>query len=151
MQKTKWEFDILKGQRQGIFHVPCSDGTYPWLQLRSDQGDYEQGVDSWRTLFWIDVQSKLEQPWHHRVLNGWFWERATVVILGHLIDVPATSPILSANCKTVEYKALDNQDIPKLIPCSAVWITYRKKWSKHKFMKRALCFQTTVWSQNKGK
>jgi len=46
MQKTKWEFDILKGQRQGIFHVPLSDGPHPQLQLRSGQGNSEQGVDS---------------------------------------------------------------------------------------------------------
>lgn len=123
MQKTKWEFDILKGQRQDIFHVPQSDGPYPQLQLRSGQGDYEQGVDSWRTLFWVDVQKQIRTTLAPPCLKGRVLRELTVVILGHLIDVPATSPILSANCKTVEYKDLDNQDILKLIPYSGMWIT----------------------------
>lgn len=38
MQKTKWEFDILKGHQQGIFHVPQSDGPDPQLVLQSGQG-----------------------------------------------------------------------------------------------------------------
>lgn len=98
-------------------------------------------------------KTRLEEPWHHHILNGQFWE-STVAIPGHLIDVLDMSPVLPANCKeVVGHKALDYRGTPKLIPCSGVWITEKDlsiSLPSFLFIKRALFFQITQCSKNKG-
>lgn len=54
--------------------------------------------------------------------------QTTVTIQTHVTDVPAMLPTLSASCQEViGHKDLDYQGSPKLIPCSEVQITYKKR------------------------